>query len=134
MKILLALYKKNVHCWLSLILPLPPATSQEDHCPQFLHCCNSSFLDTFPGSFIRFIRLPVSVTRTICRNSFLNQSTAIRPPNLWIATRPGWLSHTSSQGLETDCLSTRFIYNFIRFLDPKYFSFSTTKNTGNRLR
>ena len=55
--------------------------------------------------------LQVEVTRTICRNSFLNKFTTIRPPNLWIATRPGRLSHASSQGLETDCLSTRFIYN-----------------------
>ena len=55
--------------------------------------------------------LPVEVTRTRCRNSFLNKFTTIRPPNLWIATRPGRLSHASSQGLETDCLSTRFIYN-----------------------
>ena len=70
------------------------------------------FLDTFPGSFIRFIRLPVEVTRTICRNSFLNKFTTIRPPNLWIATRPGRLSHVSPQGLETEqSLSTRFNFN-----------------------
>ena len=66
--------------------------------------------------------LPVEVTRTRCRNSFLNKFTTIRPPNLWIATRPGRLSHTSFQVVEADCLSTRFIYTFIRFLDPKYFS------------
>ena len=51
------------------------------------------------------------VTRTICRNRFLNKFTTIRPPNLWIATRPGRISHAFSQGVETDCLSTRFIYN-----------------------
>ena len=56
--------------------------------------------------------LPVEVTRTRCRNSFLNKFTTIRPPNLWIATRPGRLSHASPQGLETEqSLSTRFIYN-----------------------
>ena len=33
--------------------------------------------------------LPVEVTRTQCRNSFLNKFTIIRPPNQWIATRTG---------------------------------------------
>ena len=33
--------------------------------------------------------LPVEVTRTTCRNRFLNKFTIIRPPNQWIATRPG---------------------------------------------
>ena len=33
--------------------------------------------------------LPVEVTRTRCRNSFLNKFTIIRPPNQWIATRTG---------------------------------------------
>ena len=42
------------------------------------------------------------MTRTICRNRFLNKFTCIRSPNIWIATRPGRPSPASSQGLETD--------------------------------
>ena len=38
------------------------------------------------------------VTRTLCRNSFLNKFTSIRLPNIWIATRPGRSSHVSSKG------------------------------------
>ena len=58
--------------------------------------------------------LPVEVTRTLCRNSFLNKFTSIRPPNKWIATRPGRFNHVSSQGLETDqSLSTCFNFNHI---------------------
>ena len=74
--------------------------------------------------------LPVEVTRTRCRNSFLNKFTTIRPPNLWIATRPGRLSHASSQGLETDCLSTRFIYNKVFRATPAVDLVSTVWRPG----
>ena len=75
--------------------------------------------------------LPVEVTRTLCRNSFLNKFTSIRPPNKWIATRPGRFNHVSSQGLETDqSLSTCF--NFKKFCKqligciPNIFQFQYT--------
>ena len=49
---------------------------------------------------------------TICRTRFLNRFTRIRPPNVWIATRPGRRSHISFQGLESEWrVSFCFIYN-----------------------
>ena len=122
MKILWTLYKKKCTLLALSYSASAPGNISRGPLSSISPLLQFLFSRYFPWILIRFIRLPVEVTRTICRNSFLNQSTAIRPPNLWIATRPGWLSHTSSQGLETDCLSTRFIYTFIRFLDPKYFS------------
>ena len=52
------------------------------------------------------------VARTICRTRFVNRFTRIRPPNVWIATRPGRRSHISFQGPESEWrVSFCFIYN-----------------------
>ena len=55
-----------MHIWSSFFISVQKLSS---HCPKMC--------------------LPVEVTRTLCRNSFLNKFTSIRPPIKWIATRPG---------------------------------------------
>ena len=52
-------------------------------------CTLFFFLVQKPPSHCQPKCLPVEVTRTISRKSFLNKFTIIRPPNQWIATRTG---------------------------------------------
>ena len=54
-------------------------------------CTLFFFLVQKPPSHCQPKCLPVEVTRTISRKSFLNKFTIIRPPNQWIATRTGRL-------------------------------------------